>query len=65
MTEHTTEHHERRTALRSLSEDGRPRVKVGSDPASMVTRRRKLRFLYYDGNALRALRLSEVRALTV
>lgn len=34
-------------------------------PASMVTRRRKLRFLYYDGNALRALRLSEVRALTV
>jgi hypothetical protein len=32
-------------------------------PASMVTRRRKLRFLYYDGNVLRALRLAEVRGL--
>ncbi|WP_292652773.1 hypothetical protein [Nocardioides sp.] len=35
MSENTTEHHERRPALRSLSEDGRPRVKVGSDPASI------------------------------
>lgn len=32
-------------------------------PASMVTRRRKLRFFCYDGNPLRALRLAEVRAL--
>ena len=35
MTENTSEHQERRPALRSLSEDGRPRVKVGSDPASI------------------------------
>ncbi|MFJ2755224.1 hypothetical protein ACIO3S_06495 [Nocardioides sp. NPDC087217] len=35
MTENTTEHRANRPALRSLSEDGRPRVKVGSDPASI------------------------------
>lgn len=32
-------------------------------PAQMVTRRRRLRFVYYDGNAARPLRLAEVRAL--
>jgi hypothetical protein len=32
-------------------------------PAQMVTRRRKLRFVYYDGHAARLLTLAEVRAL--
>lgn len=32
-------------------------------PAQMVTRRRKLRFVYYDGNAARLMRLAEVRGL--
>lgn len=32
-------------------------------PAQMVTRRRKLRFVYFDGNAARLMRLAEVRAL--
>lgn len=32
-------------------------------PAQLVTRRRRLRFVYYDGNAARLLRLAEVRAL--
>jgi hypothetical protein len=34
-------------------------------PAAMVTRRRRLRFVYYDGNAARHLKLAEVRALKV
>jgi hypothetical protein len=33
-------------------------------PAQMVTRRRKLRFVYYDGHAARLLTLAEVRGLT-
>ena len=33
-------------------------------PARMVTHRRKLRFVYFDGAAARALTLGEVRALT-
>lgn len=32
-------------------------------PAQMVTRRRKLRFVYYDGNAAKLLTLAEVRDL--
>ncbi|MBI1205340.1 MAG: hypothetical protein GC182_22790 [Rhodopseudomonas sp.] len=32
-------------------------------PAQMVTRRRKLRFVYYDGQAARLLKLAEVRDL--
>lgn len=32
-------------------------------PASMVSRRKRLRFLYFDGKAPRALSLAEVRAL--
>jgi hypothetical protein len=32
-------------------------------PARMVTRRKRLRFVYFDGKALRALTLAEVRAL--
>ena len=32
-------------------------------PARMVTRRKRLRFVYFDGQALRALTLAEVRAL--
>ncbi len=34
-------------------------------PAAMVSRRRRLRFFYFDGQAPRALKLEEVRALTV
>jgi len=34
-------------------------------PAAMVSRRRRLRFIYFDGQAPRALKLEEVRALTV
>jgi len=33
-------------------------------PASMVTRRRRLRFIYGDGRTTRALMFAEVRALT-
>jgi len=33
-------------------------------PARMVTHRRKLRFIYFDGATARALTLGEVRALT-
>jgi hypothetical protein len=33
-------------------------------PAQMVTRRRKLRFVYYDGHAAKLLTLAEVRGLT-
>lgn len=33
-------------------------------PARMVTHRRKLRFVYFDGSAPRALTLGEVRELT-
>ena len=33
-------------------------------PARMVTHRRKLRFVYFDGDAPRALTLGEVRAFT-
>jgi hypothetical protein len=33
-------------------------------PARMVTHRRKLRFVYFDGAAAQGLTLSEVRALT-
>ena len=33
-------------------------------PARMVTHRRKLRFVYYDGSAPRLLTLGEVRALS-
>jgi hypothetical protein len=33
-------------------------------PARMVTHRRKLRFVYFDGSAPRRLTLGEVRALT-
>jgi len=33
-------------------------------PARMVTHRRKLRFVYFDGSAARALSLGEVRSLT-
>jgi hypothetical protein len=33
-------------------------------PAQMVTRRRRLRFVYFDGSAARQLTLAEVRALT-
>ena len=33
-------------------------------PAQMVSRRRKLRFIYFDGQAPRALKLDEVRRLT-
>ena len=32
-------------------------------PAQMVTRRRRLRFVYYDGEKARLLKLAEVRAL--
>ena len=32
-------------------------------PAQMVTRRRKLRFVYYDGHAAKLLTLAEVREL--
>jgi hypothetical protein len=32
-------------------------------PASMVSRRRRLRFVYFDGKGLRLLELAEVRAL--
>jgi hypothetical protein len=32
-------------------------------PAAMVARRRRLRFMYYDGKDLRALKLGEVREL--
>jgi len=32
-------------------------------PAAMVARRRRLRFVYYDGKGLRALKLGEVRGL--
>ena len=34
-------------------------------PAAMVSWRRRLRFIYFDGQAPRALKLEEVRALTV
>lgn len=34
-------------------------------PARMVTHRRRLRFVYFDGNAPRLLSLGEVRGLTV
>ena len=34
-------------------------------PARMVTHRRRLRFVYFDGNAPRLLSLGEVRELTV
>ena len=33
-------------------------------PAQMVTRRRKLRFVYYDGSAAAAVDAGEVRELT-
>ena len=33
-------------------------------PAAMVSKRRRLRFIYFDGAAPRALKLEEVRALT-
>ncbi len=33
-------------------------------PARMVTHRRRLRFVYFDGNAPRALTLAQVRELT-
>ena len=32
-------------------------------PASMVSRRRRLRFVYFDGKGLRPLDLAEVRGL--
>lgn len=34
-------------------------------PARMVTHRRRLRFVYYDGNGANVLTLGEVRSLTV
>ncbi len=33
-------------------------------PARMLSRRKRLRFCYFDGNGLRALTLAEVRGLT-
>jgi hypothetical protein len=33
-------------------------------PARMVTRRKRLRFVYFDGTSLRALTLAEVRTLS-
>ncbi len=33
-------------------------------PAAMVSRRRRLRFIYFDGQAPRALKLEEVRGLS-
>jgi hypothetical protein len=32
-------------------------------PASMISRRKRLRFVYFDGNGLRSLDLAQVRAL--